>query len=131
MEDDNKTVEFIDAKNEKTANRKANKSNIRDLLDGSLMTRELVVKNFRYLLLLTGFGLVLIANRFHAEKIVRETNDIQQKIKELRSESITVSSELMEMSRQSSVLVLVQKKGLELKELDKPAKKIVIDKTIQ
>lgn len=128
MEEDDKTVEFVDAKKEKKKpKKKPGKANLRNILDGSLMTRELVVKNFRFLLLLTGLSLVLIANRYHAEKMVREKNGLQYKIKELRSESITVSSKLMELSRQSSVANLVEKKGLGLKELKKPAKKIAID----
>jgi len=127
MNEDNKTIEFIDAKKEKKEQKKSGRNNLRDFLDGSLMTRELVMKNFRYLILLTVLGIILIANRYHAEKIARETNNIQHKIKELRAESITVSSKLMEISRQSSVSKLVNENGLELKELDEPAKKIVID----
>ena len=124
MIDDSKTVEFIDAKKEKKNPKRAGKANLRNILDGSYMTRELVIKNFRYLILITVFGLVLIANRYHAEKIVRDINKIQLQIKELRSESITVSSKLMEISRQSSVAKLVKDRGLELEELKEPAKKI-------
>ena len=124
MIDDSKTVEFIDAKKEKRNSKKTGKANLRTILDGSYMTRELVIKNFRYLILITVFGLILIANRYHAEKIVRDINKIQLRIKELRSESITVTSKLMEISRQSSVAKLVEERGLELKELKEPAKKI-------
>lgn len=127
MIDDNTTIEFIDVKKEKKENKRVHKNNLRDFLDGSLMTRELVIKNFRYLILLTILGVVLIANRYHAEKIVRESNKTQQIIKELRSESITVSSKLMEISRQSSVVKLVKEKKLELEELKEPVKKIIID----
>ncbi len=128
MEDDNRTVEFIDVEKEKKREqKKPGKANLRNILDGSLMTRELVMKNYRYILLLTFLALILIANRYHAEKLVRETNTLQAKVKELRSESITVSSRLMEISRQSSVSELVEKRGLGLKELKEPAKKIVAD----
>ena len=128
---DKKTIEFIDARKEKKEQKRPGKANIRNILDGSLMTRELVMKNFQYLLLLTLLGLLLIANRYHAEKIVRESNTLQQEIKELRSVYITVSSELMEKSRQTSVSQLINKRGIGLKELDNPAKRLVIDKTIK
>ena len=128
MEDDNRIIEFIDAKKEQKDQKKTGKANLRTILDGSYLTRELVVKNFRYLVLLTLLALILIANRYHAEKIVRETNRIEHSIKELRSESITISSKLMENSRQSSVSRLLRERGIALQELKEPAKKIVVEK---
>jgi hypothetical protein len=127
MAESKTTVEFIEPKKEKKEQKKATQANLRDFLDGSFMTREIVMKNFRYLILVTFLGLILIANRYHAEKIVRETNKVQHTIKELKAESVTVSSRLIGISRQSSVAKLVENNGLELKELKKPAKKIVID----
>jgi hypothetical protein len=70
----------------------------------------------------------MIANRNHAEKLVIRSNELQTEVKELRSQAITTSSELMIVSRQSRVEQLVKAKGLGLVENKEPLKKLVIEK---
>ncbi|MCK4663696.1 MAG: hypothetical protein KAT68_12570 [Bacteroidales bacterium] len=107
---------------------KSSKSSIKNVLDGSLLTREIVVKQFPFILFLVFLAVIYIGNRYHAEKIVRKTVALQTELKELRSEAITSSSELMYMSKQSEVVKLLKKKGINLKESVEPPKKIVIKK---
>lgn len=126
MEEERKTVEFIDQKKEKKEYTK--RGGIKDFLDGSLITREIVLKNFNYLLFLTVLALFYIANRYHAEKIVRQTVAVQNELKELRSEAITVSSKMMKLSRQSAVYDLIKRYRMDLIQPVEPARKIVIEK---
>ncbi len=70
--------------------------------------------------------LIYIGNRYHAEKVVRKTVELQNEVRELRSEAITTSAELMFISKQSEVTKLVKRKNLELEELEKPPKIIEI-----
>jgi len=125
MESNKNSVEFIDQNKERNENKKGA---IKEFLDGSLLTKKIVLEQFPYLIFLTFLALIYIANRYHAEKVVRRTNTIQNELKELRSEAITMSSKLMEISRQSSVIKLIKKRKLDLTEPIKPAKRIVIDK---
>ena len=60
---------------------------------------------------------IYIANRYHAEKVVRANIELTQEISDLRAEAITTSSELMLISKQSEVARLVEKRGLGLKPL--------------
>ena len=116
-------IEFIDQTEEQ---KEIKKGPLKELLDGSLLTRESVVRQLPYILFVTFLAVIYIGNRYHAEKVVRETTILQNEIRELRSESISVEAELMDISKQSEVVLLVQQRGLDLKESVEPPKKIII-----
>jgi len=118
-----KSTEFIDEQKEQTESKRMS---VRGLIDGSLLTREVVIKQLPYIIFLTLLILIYIGNRYHAEKVVRKTVELQNEVRELRSEAITTSAELMFISKQSEVTKLVKRKNLELEELEKPPKIIEI-----
>jgi len=118
-----KSTEFIDEQKEQTESKRMS---VRGLIDGSLLTREVVIKQLPYIIFLTLLILIYISNRYHAEKVVRKTVELQNEVRELRSEAITTSAELMFISKQSEVTKLVKRKNLELEELEKPPKIIEI-----
>jgi len=101
---------------------------LKELLSGSMVTDKIVLKNFWYFLLLTLLGAIYIGNRFHAERITRETTRLASEVKDLRAESLSTSTELMYVSKQSEVFRLVRAKGLGLEELKTPPYKIVVVK---
>ncbi|MCK4466366.1 MAG: hypothetical protein KAU83_11710 [Bacteroidales bacterium] len=123
MVSEKKSIEFIDEQKEQTENKR---KSVRGLIDGSLLTREVVIKQLPYIIFLTLLVLIYIGNRYHAEKVVRKTVELQNEVRELRSEAITTSAELMFISKQSEVTKLVKRKNLELEELEKPPKIIEI-----
>ena len=108
--------------------RKNTGSFLKELLSGSMVTEKIILKNLWYVLLITLLAAIYIGNRFHAEKITRETARLQQQLKELRSESLATSAELMYISKQSEVLRLVREKGLDLEEMKSPPYKLLVDK---
>jgi hypothetical protein len=97
----------------------------RDLLDGNVLTRKAVLRQSRFILLLVVIAFFSIANRNHAEKTVIRLNQLQDDVKELRAKSITISSDLVRISRQSEVVRLVNRYGLELEENLDPPKKLI------
>lgn len=101
---------------------------IKELLSGSMVTEKIILKNLWYVLLVTFLAAVYIGNRFHAERITRETAQTQREVKELRSESLSVSADLMYLSRQSEVVRQVKSRGLNLEELKTPPYKLLVDK---
>lgn len=101
---------------------------MKELLSGSIVTEKIILRNLGYLLLLTLLGAVYIGNRFHAEKITRETTRIQRDVKDLRAESLSTSAELMFISRQSEIYRLVKEKGLDLEELKTPPYRLLVEK---
>ncbi len=101
---------------------------IRDLLDGNVLTRKAVIKQSRFILLLVFIAFISIANRNHAEKTVIRLNQLQSDVKELRAKSISISSGLVRISRQSEVARLVLRYELGLEENLEPPKKLIEEK---
>ena len=101
---------------------------VKDLISGSIVTDRLILRNLGYMALLTVLGALYIANRFHAERITRDTTRMQNDLKDLRAESMSVSTDLVYASKQSEVYRLVKERGLDLEELSEPPFKLIVDK---
>jgi Bacteriodetes cell division protein (FtsL-like) len=99
---------------------------LKDLLSGTIVTDRLILKNIWFLFLLTFLGALYIANRFHAERITRETTRLTREVRDLRSESLSTSASLMHESNQSEVFRLVKERDLGLEELREPPYKLVV-----
>ncbi len=116
------------AENNEKKKRVKTGSFLKELLSGSMVTEKIILKNLWYVMLVTFLASVYIGNRFHAERITRETTRIQKEVKELRAESLSVSADLMYISRQSEVVKLVKSRGLNLEELKTPPYKLLVDR---
>jgi len=101
---------------------------LKELLSGSMVSEKIILKNLGYISMVTFLAAVYIANRFHAEKITRETSKLQREVKDLRAESLSTSADLMFVSRQSQVYSLIREKGLNLEELKTPPYKLLVKK---
>lgn len=123
MSRERKNIEFEEVREEK-----GQQFSFRSLIDGNVLTQRAVIRQAPFLALLVLLALIMIANRNHAEKLVIRSNALQTEVKELRSQAITTSSELMTVSRQSRVEQLVREKELGLTENKEPLKKLVIEK---
>jgi hypothetical protein len=101
---------------------------LKELMSGSMVSEKIILKNLGYISLVTFLAAVYIGNRFHAEKITRETTKLIREVKDLRAESLSTSADLMYASRQSEVYRLVREKGLNLEELKTPPYKVLVNK---
>jgi predicted lipid-binding transport protein (Tim44 family) len=101
---------------------------IKELLSGSMVSEKIILKNLGYISLITLLTAIYIGNRFHAEKITRESAKLQREVKDLRAESLSTSADLMSLSKQSEVFSMVREKGLNLEELKSPPFKLLVDK---
>ena len=119
----NRNVEF-----DQSVEAKEKSLSFRDLVDGNVLTRQAVLKQSRFILLLVLIAFLSIANRNHAEKTVIRLNRLQSDVKEMRSKSISTQSELVRISRQSEVTKLVNTYELGLEENLEPPKKLIQDK---
>jgi hypothetical protein len=124
MEED--SIEFIDVKPEKKPESKG--SSFKGFIDGSVLAREIVLKQLPYIIFLVILAIMYIGNRYHAEKLVRRSGELQHELKELRAEAITVSAELMYLSRQSEVLKLLRNNNIDMVESREPPQKIIAGK---
>lgn len=89
----------------------------------SYISKDMVAGLMPYIFFMMVFALLYIGNSYHADKLVRNIDTMSKEIKELRSEYISVKSELMQKSKQSAVATKVAPLGLE--ESVVPPRKIV------
>ena len=101
---------------------------MKSFLGGTILTDERFTRQLPFLGLLAVFALALITNRNWSESTIRQIEEVQDTLDELRSESITLSARLMDASRPSEVIEKVEASGLGLEEPVRPPQKIVIEK---
>ena len=112
---------------EKVENNKK-KSGFKPFIGGTILTDERITRQLPFILFIAALGILLITNRNWAERTIRQVEVLRETLDDLRSESITLSSKLMEASRPSEILKEIKKAGLELDEPTSPVKKIYVDK---
>lgn len=101
---------------------------IKELISGTMVSERIILNNLGYISFITIIAAFYIGNRFHAEKITRETSKYQREVIDLRAESLSTSADLMYSSRRSEVFRMVKEKGLTLEELKNPPYKVLVDK---
>jgi len=119
-------IEFVDQKIEQ---KEIRKGSVWDVFDGSVLTRDKVVRQLPFVLFVTFLIILYIGNRYHSEKMIRQTMTLQTELKELRARAISTASELEFISRQSEVAKLVERRGLGLEEAVEPPIKITVKKS--
>ncbi len=95
---------------------------ITTLLGGGFLAKDSSVRFLPFLLFLAFIGLVYIANIYYAEETIRDIDDLNKELKELRYEYIATHTKLMRISKQSEVAKKL--KVLGLKESTTPPYKI-------
>lgn len=100
-------------------------SSVRDILNGNILTKKFIRKQYLLIILMVVLSIVYIDNRYSSEKQITDITELKRKIQDAKYESLTISAELMEISRQSNILLLLQSKGIQLRPGDTPP--IVID----
>ncbi len=101
---------------------------MKELMSGIIFSDVIILKNLWYIIFLTILGAFYIGNRFHAEKITRESARLTREVKDLKAESLATSASLMYVSKQSEVYRMVREKGLGLEELKTPPYRLIVDK---
>lgn len=97
---------------------------VMSFLTGAFLSNDFAVRNLPYMLFLALLGILYIAIGYSAEKTVKRINRTGNEIKELRSEYVSMKSELELIRQQSHVAFSIRE--LELKESLTPPGKIVI-----
>ncbi|HQL70582.1 MAG TPA: FtsL-like putative cell division protein [Bacteroidales bacterium] len=111
-----------DKKNSKKGNQL--RKTLQGLMSGSILTSDIVKKQFPFIITLAVMALIYIANRYHAESVFIETENLKKEIAELRSEKIATQSLLMKKSRRGEVMRMLKENGSDLTESSEPPKKI-------
>ena len=90
------------------------------------ISAELIFKNLPFVLFLSFLAMIYIANAHYSEKKVRQIQDMQTELKQLRWQYMSLKSELMFDSKRSEVIKSVQPLGLKVNK--RRPNKIVVKK---
>ena len=96
-----------------------------NIFSGNFLSRSNVVESLPFVFFLTFIGVLYIANGYYAERTVRDLYRVGNELKELRSEYITLKSDLNYKSKQSQVAQATEILGIY--ESTTPPTKIVVD----
>ncbi|HEY5590549.1 MAG TPA: FtsL-like putative cell division protein [Paludibacter sp.] len=103
-------------------------STIRDILNGEILSKNFLKKQYGLFIMIALLAFMYVDNRYSCETQMAKEIELKKKIQDLKYESLTISSELMQISRQSSVLNMVKASGINLVETATPP--IVIEDSI-
>ena len=103
-------------------------SSLRDILNGDILTKRFFQKQYGLLIMIAVLAFLYIDNRYYCETQLAKEIELKKKILDAKYESLTISAELMEISRQSNVMKAVNENGLGLVENTTPP--IVIEDSI-
>ncbi len=100
----------------------ARRFKIRHILDGSIITQDKLLRQWKFGFYIVFLMFLLIANNYYSEKIIRETNIVKRELKELQTEHLSTLSEYLKKSQQSEIAKRLDSIGI--KESVVPPKKI-------
>lgn len=95
-----------------------------EVLSGGVLEKERTFRMFPFLLFLAFLAFVYITNDYTVESKVRKIDHLEQEVREMRYEYISVKSNLINISKQSQLAKRL--KNLGIKENNEPLKVIKI-----
>lgn len=104
------------------------KQKIYNILKGKFLVDEDAPKNWSFIIFLTVLALIMIASSHSIDRKVQKLAKLANERKKLRAEHIAISSELMKLKLQSSIVKRLENQNLYMSET--PPIKIVV-KTIK
>jgi len=102
-----------------------NSLSLKKILGGTIFTTEFFRKQIYVIILICILSFFYVDNRFYCETQMSKVLELKKKIEDLKYESLTISAQLMNISRQSNVIKLVKEKNLNLVGTETPP--VVID----
>lgn len=105
---------FKSIENKKVKQKEKSKfsKSIAALFSGQLLSKDNVVAILPYIFFLTFLAILYIANGYYSERTVRNLYKTGTELKELRSEYITIKSDLNYKSKQSQVAAATEELGI-------------------
>ncbi|MDR3058921.1 MAG: FtsL-like putative cell division protein [Dysgonomonas sp.] len=100
------------------------KKKIMYILGGTVLTEDFFWKNARFIITVFIIIVLYISNRYSCIEKMAKIERLQRELKDAKYESLTISAQLMGVSRESKVEDLVQRNGVDLKQTTEPTYKI-------
>ncbi len=90
------------------------------ILGGGILKEDYIVKHTRMIVLVVILLFFFIGNRYTCMQKLREIDRLQQKLRDVRFEALSISSELTGHSRQSQIESLIEEQGIDLEAAKTP-----------
>lgn len=103
-------------------------STFRDVLNGEIFSKRFFKKQYKLIILISILAFFYVDNRYSCETQLAKSIKLKKQIQDAKYESLTISAELMNLSRQSNVLKLVKERDLQLVQTSVPP--IVLNDTV-
>ncbi|HLW10499.1 MAG TPA: FtsL-like putative cell division protein [Fermentimonas sp.] len=87
---------------------------------GSVLTENFFLRNMRFILVLVLVMILFISHRYTMLQGMSDIERLQQELKDVKYEALTISSSLTEASRQGEIERRVEEAGLELQISNEP-----------
>jgi Tfp pilus assembly protein PilO len=88
------------------------KGGIYNILKARFLVNEDATKNWRFILFIVVLAIIMIANTHRFEQKVFKIADLNEEVKELRSEFVDRRSELMKLKMESTISAKMEKRGI-------------------
>lgn len=95
-------------------------STVRDLLNGDIWTKKYFRKQYKLILMISLLTFMYIGNRYQYENELAQVIRVSKEIKDAKYEALTISAQLMRLTRQSNIERMVRERGIILYEPDRP-----------
>lgn len=100
------------------------KKNVMHVVGGTILTEDFFLKNTRFMLVAFVIIVLYISNRYSCISKLAEIESLRKELQDAKYESLTISSELVGISRQSQVQRLLEKNNADLITPTEPVYKI-------
>ena len=101
---------------------------LHDIIGGDLLSKHAVLDNLPFLIFLAILALFYISNTYYTEKTFKQIEKIKNDLKELRYQSITTKSKMLDISKQTEIAKKIGQLGI--KETTTPPYKIFYSKAL-
>lgn len=95
-------------------------STLIDVINGNILSKKFFQKQYGLLIMIAILAFMYVDNRYYCETQLAKTIELKKKIEDVKYESLTISSQLMRISRQSNIIRMLQEKGIQLEESNTP-----------
>lgn len=94
------------------------------ILGGTVLTEDFFWKNTRFLITVFIIIILYISNRYSCIEKVSQIERLQRELKDAKYESLTISANLISISREAKIQELMQRNGVELESSKSPIYKL-------
>lgn len=104
----------MEEKQHRRTKKKEKRFSLLYILGGGILKEDFIVRHTRMLVLIVILIFFFIGNRYSCMQKLKEIDRLQQQLRDVRFEALSISSELTGNSRQSQVEALIEQNKLDL-----------------